>query len=193
MNKSNKILMIAVLFFSIAANAITPKEIINTISEKSQLTMDKQKGDESRKSIREFIDFDVLARDSLGKQWQKISAKDKSEFKNTLQEIIERTVFPKSPEFFKNTKIEVKEEKLETSKGYLKANVEQKEKSATVELWLQKAKADEWKIVDLAIEEERWVNNLKDQFEEVIKQKSFPELLKKMKKRLSDLKAKKEY
>ena len=93
MNKTNKLLMFfLILMFSSNVFSLSPKEIITAISDKSTSAMDKQKGEESRKAIRSFIDFEVLAKDSLGKQWQKISPKEKIEFKNTLQEIIERTV-----------------------------------------------------------------------------------------------------
>ena len=63
------------------------------------------------------------------------------------------------------------------------------DKRSTVEYWLAK-ESNGFHVVDLAIEGERWVENVHDQFDEVIAKKGVSGLIGKMKKRLAELEAK---
>lgn len=173
-----------------------PSDVILDIASYSKDVMDPKKGKKARKTIEGMVDFSAIARNSLGEYWPRLKGGDRSAFSRLLKEIIGRTVFPKAPEFFRNTNIKIEKQKFLDSaskKAYVKSLVTHKKKKAIVEYWLEKRARAGWQVVDLAIEEERWVENLNEQFLDIIDEFSYTELKKRMQKKLAELKQKKEY
>ena len=120
------------LFFLIAfslplanarAEVKSPKAIVEEIFQKSAaegIATDVSKQAE----VNALVDFDALARAVLVKQ--KASAEDFAWFRDTLKEIITRTVYPKAPEFLKGTKITFNADDVKGQRATVKSTVQNK-------------------------------------------------------------------
>ena len=147
------------------------------------------------KSVSGRIDFSALARRSLGTRWTKYPAVDRTRFMATLQELLEVVVYPKA----KNISVkgeDIKYEAVKGKSGEIKAMAEiEREKKG--ELVTEKLDvvlifdSKSGKIVDAIIEEEQISANLKRQFDEALKKKTFQQIIEQMKKRVDEAKAKK--
>ncbi len=177
------------LFFApaIAFTApVEPKSVVQDIfshASAPEVAVDAGKQAE----VSSFVDFDALAKAALGKEFKKISASEFQWFRDTLQEIITRTVYPKAPDFLKDVKITYNTVETKGSLAKVKSTVQNKADLTDVDYQLGLSK-DAWKVVDVAIAGQSWVESIRDQVSQVIKKKKWKGLKESMARRLTDLK-----
>ena len=133
-----------------------------------------------------LVDFDALARAALGKQ--KASPDDFAWFRNTLQEIIARTVYPKAPDFLSGVKITYNAVDTKGEKAKVKSTVQNKADLTDVDYELAQEKGA-WRVVDVAISGQSWVESIREEVGKVLKKSKWKGLKEKMNKRLNDLKS----
>lgn len=167
------------------ANPQSVVEGIFTTASAPEVISDKSKQEE----INAKVDYDTLAKSALGKNFKSTSASDFAWFRDTLSEIITRTVFPKAPDFLKGVKISYDEIKEKGNRATVKSTVQNKADLTDVSYVLEKDKSGEWKVVDVSISGQSWVESIRDQVTEVLKKKKWKGLKDSMSKRLADLKA----
>jgi len=188
----NLALFLLALGLSQAANAATsPKDVVQTIIDRARALDDKAKHAENTHAIESLVDFHKLALDALGSDASEASAKQKNDIEALLKGIITRTVYPEAPKFFRDVTIAyTAEETGAHGATHITSVVTKGTKRSTVEYWLApQADGAGFKVVDLAIEGERWVENVHEQFDEHIRKKGVAGLIQKMKKRLGELEA----
>lgn len=165
-----------------------PKEVVQEIFLKAaspEVASDAGKQGE----VNAFVDYDALAKAALGKNGAKISAQEFAWFRDTLKEIIGRTVFPKAPDFLKDVKINYDAVEMKGAKATVKSTVQNKADLTDVSYALEQSKEKGWKVVDVAISGQSWVESIRDQVTEVIKKHKWSGLKTKMNKRLTDLRS----
>lgn len=173
-----------------APEPTTPKDVVHTIIERARTLDNKALHAENAKVIESLVDFQKLALDALGDRAKQASLAQKNEIENLLRKIITKTVYPDAPKFFRDVTIDFTTEQTSShGRTHITSVVTKGDKRSTVEYWLQ-PDAGSFKVVDLAIEGERWVENVHDQFDEVIGKNGVAGLIQKMRKRLSQLDAK---
>jgi phospholipid transport system substrate-binding protein len=143
---------------------------------------------EKQKEVNAMVDFDALAKAALGKQAKAIPAKEFQWFRDTLKEIISRTVYPKAPDFLKGVKITYDSVKEKGQKAVVSSSVQNKADLTDVQYELEKA-GDGWKVVDVSISGLSWVESINDQVKEVVRKKKWKGLKDAMNRRLNELKA----
>jgi phospholipid transport system substrate-binding protein len=169
-----------------AAAAEGPKEVVQDIFAKAgqaEVATDAAKQAE----VNAHVDFDTLANDALGKNAKTVPAAEKAWFKNTLQEIISRTVYPKAPEFLSGVKINYAKVEEKGNKATVASTVQNKADVTDVSYKLGKA-GEEWKVTDVSISGLSWVESIRDQVSDTIKKKKWKGLKDLMNKRLATLK-----
>lgn len=142
------------------------------------------------KALSDRVDFAALAKKSLGARWAKTPLGERNDFLKTLQELLESVVYPNAK------KIAVKPEDLDykiAPKNPNQVNVighvtrekngEMVNQSLEVGL-IYDPKTQ--KITDAVIEGEVLSQNLKRQFTEALKKKTFAQIIEKMKKRVNE-------
>jgi ABC-type transporter MlaC component len=139
--------------------------------------------------VNAYVDYDVLARAALGKEGSKVSAQEFAWFRDTLKEIIGRTVYPKAPDFLKDVKISYDAVELKGEKATVKSTVQNKADLTDVSYRLALSKEKGWKVVDVSISGQSWVESIRDQVSQVIKKHKWAGLKVKMTKRLNDLRS----
>jgi phospholipid transport system substrate-binding protein len=143
---------------------------------------------EVRKLVGSFLDYAELAKRSLGKNWEKISAKQREEFVDTLRQLVERSYLKQvhgSPNY--NIKYD-KEEKNGTEADVTATlNTVSRGKKTKVALEYKMLwKEGHWLVYDVITDEQSMLENYRAEFSKIINRDGFDALLKKMRKKLDE-------
>jgi ABC-type transporter MlaC component len=180
----SSLIFTASLAFATISNPQVVVESIFTKASMPEVASDSLKQSE----INSYVDFDSLARAALGKEAKSISAKEFQWFRDTLQEIITRTVYPKAPDFLKDVKISYEAVKEKGANATVISSVQNKADFTDVKYQMMKTNSGDWRVVDVSISGLSWVESIRDQVKDVIKKKKWKGLKEAMNKKLSELK-----
>jgi phospholipid transport system substrate-binding protein len=143
---------------------------------------EKKRKAEIRKVVSERFDFEEMAKRSLGIYWRQRTPAERKEFVQLYTDLLERT-YIRRIEAYTDEKIAYTGEKI--SDGY--AAVDTKViTTKNTEIPIQYRMLNEngqWMVYDVSIEGVSLINNYRNQFSSVIHQKSYEELVKKLKRK----------
>ena len=184
-------LLVGVLyfFFAAAAPAGIPADQVRSTAEKVlTILQDPQLKSEAKKKERTELlkqtiyprfDFSEMAKRSLGAQWQKRSAEEQRKFVELFTEILEGA-YVETIQSYNGEKIVIGKEAQD--KNFAEVNtkiVTGKGEEVSVDYKLHEATGD-WKVYDVVVENISLVSNYRSQFNRVIAQSSYEELLRRM-------------
>jgi len=134
----------------------------------------------------ELLDYDALAKDSLGSHWDSVSDGDRKEFQDVLKRLV-RNAYRKNLKKTLSYEVSYKGSD-EGKKGVVvhtvaKSKSDSREEPVSIDYTMHKVDG-KWRVRDLTTEGSSLVRNYKSQFGRVIKKKGFPELMRRMKKKL---------
>jgi phospholipid transport system substrate-binding protein len=133
--------------------------------------------------VEEMIDWQEVGKRALAIHWRKRTPEERKEFITLFRDLLKRTYSDKL-DLYAGESIIYDSEKIEGTRAVVKTRMINKKKGeeATVEYRLIK-KDGQWLGYDLVIEGISAVNNYRVQFNEVITNSSYENLIKKMKNR----------
>jgi phospholipid transport system substrate-binding protein len=141
--------------------------------------------EEVRKLVGSFLDYGELARRALSKHWDGINPKQRTDFVDTLRELVERSylrqVHGNANYNIKYDK-ETKQDGEATVTGVLNTTARGKKVKIALEykmLW----KGDHWVVYDVVTDEQSMLENYRAEFNKIINKEGFEALLKRMKKK----------
>ncbi|MBW2731639.1 MAG: ABC transporter substrate-binding protein [Deltaproteobacteria bacterium] len=141
--------------------------------------------------INQFLDFNELARRSLGKHWPKRSAAEQKEFVDVLRQLIEHN-YLKQLRSNLDYKVEYRSERVKGDKARVTTAIlvmkNRREEEIVVEYKMLRVKRA-WMVYDVVTDDVSIVRNYRSQFNRIIKKKSYKALLEKMRKKLHKLQA----
>lgn len=186
-------LFIIVLFLNsgLAFAALSPKEQIKiTVDKVLNILKDpKYKGKDNtqkrrtalRNEISKVFDFEEMSKRSLGIYWRERTPQEKKEFVELYKDLLERSYSGKI-ESYSDEKILYQDEKIENYKyAEVKTKIittDKKEIPIDYKLYFN---GKEWKVYDVVIEGVSLVSNYRSQFNKIIRNQSYQELVKRMK------------
>ena len=177
------------LAFNGHATTSTPEELIQSIflktGQENLLLNHKLKNE-----VESHIDFQEMSKSILSQEYTKHSLSELKWFEMTLKDIITRSVYPSAPKFLENVKITYKKSKITDTDSKVLSSVSKKGESTDVDYILKKIN-NEWKIVDVSIDDESWVKTISDKVQRTIKEKGWNGLKDLLNKRLTELKTNK--
>ena len=173
-------------FISTALATPGPRPAVENIFELAR-SSDLATNEQAQRSINNFIDFTTITLNVLGKHVASVPKKDLVWVTNTLQEIIGLTVYPKAAEFLKDVTIKFGEEKIIANQATVYSTIKKKADTTEVNFTLKKIK-DEWKVIDITLDDESWVLNIKTQVNDIIKKEKWDGVKKRLNNKLSKLK-----
>ena len=141
-----------------------------------------------RKIVGGFLDFEELAKRSLAKHWDGLTAKQKTEFVKTLRELVERNYVTQiygQPDYDLKLDQETKNGNDATVTGTLHATARGKKVAMALEYKLV-YKGGAWLVYDIVTDDLSLLENYRAEFNKIIAKESFDALLSKMKKKLED-------
>jgi phospholipid transport system substrate-binding protein len=188
------VLVIIILLFissSIAFAVMSPKEQIKTTIDKvlDIIKDPKYKGksktlqrrESIKKEIINIFDFEEMAKRSLGIYWRERTLQEKKEFVELYKDLLERSYINKI-ESYSDEEILYTDEKIEDSKyAEVKTKVITKDKKEVPIDYKLYFTGRGWKIYDVIIEGVSLVSNYRSQFNKIIRNYSYQELIKRMK------------
>ncbi|MBC7427863.1 MAG: ABC transporter substrate-binding protein [Bacteriovorax sp.] len=126
----------------------------------------------TKSELDSHFDFHQMSLNILGNEAKKRTAADLKWFEDSIKEIITKTVYPKAPEFLKGVKITYKNTLIDGDKATVPSVVAKKGEKTDVSYKLVKS-GSEWKVVDISIDEESWVNTINDKMTKTLKEKGW--------------------
>ena len=159
-------------------------------SKQSDLTAQLKKGKaaDAKKMDQIFddlLDYDTLAKDSLGSHWDDLSEADRKEFQDVLKRLV-KNAYRKNLK--KTLNYDVTYEGVsEAKRGVLvksvaKSKTNSREEPIHIDYAMHKLDG-RWVVGNIVTEGASMVGNYRSQFGRVIKKSGFPELMKRMKKK----------
>ncbi len=132
-----------------------------------------------RQVIYTRFDFAEMAKRSLGAQWQRRTPEEQREFVKLFTDLLENAYFD-NIESYDGEKVVISGEKQDQDFAEVNSKIATKKgEEIAVNYKLQQTGGD-WKVYDVVIENISLVNNYRSQFNRVIAQSSFDDLLRRM-------------
>lgn len=160
---------------------------METIKEKNALLEEAAKinSDEmAKKIIEEMIDFDEMARNALGKNASKFTALQKKRFFRSFKELLKKSSIKKISSYQVDRIDFLKEEEKENTALVYTTVYKGKEKTNVV--YVMKKRDENWKVVDIIINDTSITKNFNSQYTNIINKEGVEGLLKKMEKKLRE-------
>jgi phospholipid transport system substrate-binding protein len=191
MKKILIILLILLFTSSIAFSALSPKEQIKkTVDNIISILKDpKYKGEKNshqrrtalRNEIGKVLDFEEMAKRSLGVYWKERTPQEKKEFVDLYKDLLIRSYSGKI-ESYTDEEIIYTDERIENGKyAEVKTKIITKDKKEIPIDYKLYFNGKEWKVYDLVIEGVSLVSNYRSQFNKIIRNHSYQDLVKRMK------------
>jgi phospholipid transport system substrate-binding protein len=142
-------------------------------------TKAKERRNLIRRAVDERFDWEEMARRSLARHWDQRTAEEKKEFVRLFSDLLEQTYMGKV-EDYSGEKVRYEGETTEGDYAVVKIKiVTKKNKDLFVDYRLKK-RGNDWFVYDVSIEGVSLVNNYRTQFNSIILQSSYENLIKKL-------------
>lgn len=147
----------------------------------------KERRDQLRQAIYPRFDFTEMAKRSLGSHWQRRTPEEQQQFVKLFTELLERS-YVDAIESYNGEKIAYGRENQDNNRAeVLTKVVTKKGEEFSINYNLHLA-GGEWKVYDIVIENVSLVNNYRSQFNRILANNSFGELLKKLQEKTPEIK-----
>jgi phospholipid transport system substrate-binding protein len=189
-------MVVLFMMFGIAASARadgpmerikeTTDKIIAILSDPALKAPDK--AEEKRRRLRQVVDerfdWEEFSRRTLAKHWKKRTEKEKREFVPLFGTLIERTYMDKV-EDYSGEKVSYEDEKVKGKYGLVKAKVVTNDKREIDVDYRLKYKGTDWYVYDVKVVGVSLVKSYRVQFNDIIMQSSYEDLVKRLKEKLA--------
>jgi len=142
--------------------------------------------DRLREVIFPLFDFPEMARRSLGFHWRRLSPEERQEFVTLFTNLLERSYAGKI-DLYDGETVVFTGEVVEDNYARVDSNlISKKGEAFSVDYKLLRKNGD-WRIYDVLVEHISLVNNYRSQFNRIITNSSYKNLIKKINKKLKEL------
>ncbi|MEE9499537.1 MAG: ABC transporter substrate-binding protein [Nitrospinaceae bacterium] len=162
---------------------------IQQMHDKKPLTPEQQQANDkiSRQALA-HLDVRQVSQKTLGKYWKARSTKEQDEFVQLLGDIFRYVAFPNSSKFFGEMSISYAPTERDGASATVPLTVQHLEEGEVGIDFVLEQNSARWRVVDVILDGVSMRNNLRAQFYKVIKKKDYPELLRRMQKKLNNTK-----
>jgi len=173
--------------FSLNLMALEPEEIIKDIFAKAgkENLLNNPK---TKAEVESYIDFGEMTKTILKDELTKRSSADLKWFETTIKDIITRSVYPSAPKFLEGVKISFKKTQNMGENVKVQSSINKKGEITSVDYLMKKINGD-WRVVDVAIDDESWVSTINEKVGKTLKEKGWSGLKDLLNKRLKELKS----
>ncbi len=146
-----------------------------------------ERNDMLRRLAKELFDEEELAKRALGPHWREISPEERQEFVELFNGLLERTYFKKIDTYlakggkFSKEDVIYISEKVKEPYAVVETRIKTDDGSPILVYYRLKNKQDTWLVCDIAVEGVSIVKNYRVQFNEILANSSFEDLLSRLK------------
>ena len=134
-----------------------------------------------REVVLQRFSFEEMAKRSLGRHWPERTPEEQQEFLQLFTDLLEKSYIDKIERSGGKEDVKYTEETIENDNASVRTEIVQKgDQNIDVEYRLLQRNGD-WQVYDVVIERVSLVNNYRTQFNKILLQGSYEELIKKMK------------
>jgi phospholipid transport system substrate-binding protein len=191
---SASVVVMFVLQVAALAEAGLPTDQTRTTVDKviSILQQSGPRKEEKRQQLRDIIysrfDFAEMAKRSLGPHWSRRTPQEQQQFTKVFADLLESSYVDKI-EGYNGEKVSyTREQQDKDSAEVFTKVITKKNEEFSINYKLHPVDG-EWKVYDVVVEDISLVNNYRSQFNRVLANASFDELMKKLQQKTPDLKA----
>ena len=167
----------------------TADRVLSVLQDSRLKSADRQK--ERREQLRQIIgsrfDFGEMAKRSLGSNWQKANNEDQRQFVELFTELLEKS-YADQIESYNGEKIVYGRENVSQDQADVDTKIVTKKGEEIAVTYKLRSAAGDWKVYDVVIENVSLVNNFRSQFNRILANASFGELLKKLQSKSVEIK-----
>jgi phospholipid transport system substrate-binding protein len=132
-----------------------------------------------RKAVDERFDWEEMSRRSLARYWDLRTDEEKREFVQLYSDLLERTYVDKV-EGYSGVKVIYEGESVDNGYAVVKVKIVTKKNTNVHVHYGLKKKGNKWLVYDVSIEGVSLVNNYRTQFNRIILQSSYENLVKRL-------------
>ena len=138
------------------------------------------------KEANAILDIPAVGQRTLGKHWQARTPTEQQEFIALLEQLFTKVAYPKSAEFFSGLEINVAKENIAGQRATVQTTVKHpKEGLVSVDYRLVQD-SGRWRVQDILLDDVSLAANLQSQFNKIITENSYAELLRRMRDKLKE-------
>ena len=167
----------------------TADRVLSVLQDSRLKSADKQK--ERRDQIRQIVasrfDFAEMAKRSLGSNWQKVNNDEQRQFVELFTELLEKS-YVDQIESYDGEKIVYGRENVSQDQADVDTKILTKKGEQISVNYKLRSAGNDWKVYDVVIENISLVNNFRSQFNRILANASFAELLKKLQSKSVEIK-----
>ena len=184
-------------WFPVQASATVTDEVKRVVDEVVRIVSDpglKQSQQESQRrqalksAISRIFDYSEMAQRSLATHWKERTPAERKEFVSLFETLLENSYSGKI-ESYHNEKIVYLGESIDGEHAEVKSKVIAPKGDEYALDYRLMAKGGKWKVYDVVIEGVSLVSNYRGQFNRIINNQGYPELLKKLRAKSEEIKA----
>jgi phospholipid transport system substrate-binding protein len=140
-----------------------------------------------RQLVGGFLDYRELARRSLAKHWDTLTATQRKEFVASLRDLVERS-YLRQVTGDPNYTMKYQKETTEGTNATVEATLTTltRGKKVTIALVYNLVHKERWLVYDIVTDEQSMLENYRAEFNKIINKEGFDALLKRMKKKLDE-------
>jgi phospholipid transport system substrate-binding protein len=133
-----------------------------------------------------ILDIPGVGQRTLGKHWQARTPAEQQEFIALLEQLFTKVAYPKSAEFFSGLEMRVTKENIAGQRATVQTTVKHpKEGLVSVDYRLVQDSGG-WRVQDILLDDVSLAANLQSQFNKIITENSYAELLRRMRDKLNE-------
>src|SRR5215468_6165007 len=138
------------------------------------------------KEANAILDIPAVGQRTLGKHWQARTPAEQQEFIALLEQLFTKVAYPKSAEFFHGLEVSFAKENITGQRATVKTTVKHpKEGLVSVDYRLAQ-EGGAWRVQDILLDDVSLATNLQSQFNKIITEHSYAELLRRMRDKLNE-------
>ncbi|MEZ4704340.1 MAG: ABC transporter substrate-binding protein [Bdellovibrionota bacterium] len=158
---------------------------LRAIHETSKVKKANERDKSIANKVRQFFDFDSLARLSLGTHWDEIGADKQKDFSDLFIHLVENSYLQRSKTLVADYDLEYQKEKIKGNEAEVAINIARDDANIEIIYQLHKTSRD-WMIYNIILENVDLIKNYQTQFNRVIAKSGINELLSLMRKKLKE-------
>lgn len=189
------LLAVAVLFSATAAFAgpsddvkKTVDEVVRIVASKEMKQNEQKRRQALKKTISQVFDYSEMAKRSLGKHWNQRTPDEKKRFAELFATLLENSYAGKI-ESYNNEKIVYLKELIDGDHAEVKSKVVTAKRDEFTLDYRMLNRSGKWMAYDVVIEGVSLVSNYRTQFNKIISNGGYAQLVKKLETKSDELKA----
>lgn len=135
-------------------------------------------------SVNGSFALDVLSRQALGAQWNKLKSAQRAHFTDLLKQLLEKLAYPRAAEFFATLEVDYGRETVKDGQRIVPTKVKRAGAGAVAIDYVLSNRGGRWRVVDIILDGQSLAQSVSGQIQAVLKQGSFAGLVEQMEARL---------